>query len=290
MTQSHGLLLFVTWTFFMAFVPVHADEQPDLFSPFQSLLDEFLTEKPVNEASETEERGLVSAFDYASANNNGQALVWLQQQQQQLAAFNPDTLDTRETTTAFWLNAYNFFIIAHILENPVDGKLVDSVWDYGGRFNPFVDNLFQQPLFNVGGKKFSLDNMEKDILLGDNYREKGWKDARIHFAVNCASVSCPALRATIYHADTLDVVLTENTRRAFLTPRHLRFDNDILYLSKVMNWYKTDYENEKGSLRKWVKAYTDPAWHSRIDQADSIRFIDYDWSLNRPENFAELSR
>jgi len=54
-----------------------------------------------------------------------------------------------------------------------------------------VDNVFEREKFVIDGEKYSLNQMEKEILLGQDYAERGWKDARVHFAVNCASVGCP---------------------------------------------------------------------------------------------------
>ncbi|MCC5857132.1 MAG: DUF547 domain-containing protein [Ectothiorhodospiraceae bacterium] len=254
----------------------------DAFSDYQELLDRFLTERALDND------GLVSAFDYRAALADDDTMQLLGRQRERLAAFDASGIGSRETANAFWLNTYNFFMIAHILEERPNGELVDSVWDYGGRINPFRENVFERPLFAVDGRLHSLDDMEKGILLGDTYWERGWAEARVHFAVNCASVGCPPLRADIYTPDNLDDLLTENTRLALNTHYHLRVDGDTLHLSKLFDWYEEDYVREAGSVRDFIRTYADDRVIEAMEGATRIRYIDYDWTLNAPENFPEL--
>ncbi|MGM0768196.1 MAG: DUF547 domain-containing protein [Pseudomonadota bacterium] len=202
--------------------------------------------------------------------------------------FDPGTMDGREESVAFWINAYNYFMLARILTERPDGELVSSVWDYGGRVNPFVDSVFERESFTIGGRDYSLNEIEKGILLGEEYADRGWKDARVHFAVNCASVGCPPLRNKLYTADNLDDLLTENTRRAFSTERHLRVDGDSLYVTELFKWYEEDFTETAGSERAFIEQWADPAVAERATETSSMKFIDYDWTLNSPENFSEL--
>ncbi|MCC5886556.1 MAG: DUF547 domain-containing protein [Gammaproteobacteria bacterium] len=250
------------------------------FAPFQTLLERHLEERDL------EHDGLVTAFDYGAALSQADSSNLLAEQRRLLAGFDAKQISERAEAIAFWLNAYNFFMIAHILENPRRGELIRSVRDYGNLFNPY--RVFRQAMFDVGGQRYSLDDMEKSILLGDEFRERGWKDARVHFAVNCASVGCPPLRKTIYLAGTLDAVLTENTRRALNTSRHLRLEGATLHLTRLFDWYASDYEEEAGSINDYLLQYADDRVREQIKRSERIRFIDYDWTLNAPENFPEF--
>ncbi len=253
-----------------------------LYQPFQELLTRHLEEKDLAED------GLSSAFDYEAALAAGDTRTLLDEQKRLLANFDPAALTTRDEAVAFWLNAYNFFMVAYILENPRRGKLVGSVRDYGNLFNPY--RVFGRDLFDIGGQKYSLDEMEKGILLGADFAVRGWKDARVHFAVNCASVGCPPLREGVYLPSTLDAVLTENTRRALNTPRHLHLDGNTLYLTSLFDWYESDYVDEEGSVRDFIKTYADDHVKAKLDRHQRIRYIDYDWDLNTPANFPEFSQ
>lgn len=252
-----------------------------LYGPYSELLQDYVKEKVL------ESGGLVSAFRYREASSDPRTADLLQRQRAMLSAFDPGMLQEKYEAIAFWLNAYNFFMIAHILDEQPDGEIVESVWDYGGRYNPFQSSIFERKLFSVGERRYSLDEIEKEILLGDEYRRKGWKEARAHFAVNCASVGCPPLRRELYTPGNVDKLMSENTRRALRTDRHMRIKDDAVWLSEIFDWYEKDYIEEAGSVRKFIKMYTDDERHGPIEEA-RIRYISYDWRLNKPSNFSEF--
>ena len=261
-----------------------SDLMKTTYAPYAALLANFLEEKDLPGD------GLVSAFDYRAALSAPDTGELLQQQRELLSDFDTEQLDNRETAIAFWLNAYNFFMIEQILEQRPDGELVESVWDYGGRVNPFRDNIFERELFNVGGQKHSLDGIEKGILLGEQYRQRGWFDARVHFAVNCASVGCPPLRRQLYTPANVDELMSENTRRAFNTPRQLRVEEDRLYLTRLFDWYEEHFVTAAGSIRGFIREYADKELIEAIEATSTIRHINYDWDLNKPANFEEFRK
>ncbi len=247
-----------------------------IYQPYAQLLADFVVEHDLAD------QGLITSFDYRAALNHPDTTERLESQRRRLANFNTDALTKRNSTIAFWINAYNFFMIVHILENLQDGALISSVRDYGILFNPY--RVFRRDLFTIGNRKYSLSEIENDILLGESFNRKGWKDARVHFAVNCASVGCPPLRREPYTGDNIERLLEENTRRALNTPIHLNFKNDILYLTRLFDWYSADFVESAGSVRGFVTEKADESLRPRIEATRDIRFIDYDWNLNSPEN------
>lgn len=261
---------------------VKADASSELYGPYREILEQFVTEKDLAGG------GLVSAFDYAAAMDQEQTLPKLKNQRDALTEFELSGLEGKAESVAFWINAYNFFMLNQILTERPDGELVESVWDYGGRLNPFVDNVFERQKFVIDGEKYSLDQIEKEILLGKDYADRGWKDARVHFAVNCAAVGCPPLRDSLYTADNLESLLAENTRRAFLTHYHLKVEGKTLYVTELFKWYEGDFKEAAGSRQAFIQNWVDAALAERVGETSSMTFIDYDWSLNRPSNFAEL--
>ncbi|PHQ24835.1 DUF547 domain-containing protein [Marinobacter guineae] len=268
----------------LALLPGRAlsESNTGIFQHYQHLLDRHLIEKtqPGN--------GLVSAFDYRSALASEGLKQTLTGQRETLKALNPDTLEGQAESVAFWINAYNFFMLDQILTERPDGELVSSVWDYGGRVNPFIDSVFERRSFVIGGREYSLNDMEKEILLGKEYASKGWKDARVHFAVNCASVGCPPLRDTLYTADNLERLLAENARRAFNTSRHLQVKGETLYVTELFKWYEEDFVEASGSLKAFIEEWADPDVADQVAATSSLEFIDYDWTLNMPDNFPAL--
>lgn len=280
-TMIRVLTMLFALAVIMAATTATADSNRTVFAPFQTLLERHLQEKRLAGG------GLVSAFDYAQALQDPDTRTLLRHQTDALADFDPEGLSGKAETVAFWINAYNAFMVLQILTDQPDGELVSSVWDYGGRVNPFKDNIFQRPLFTVGGTPYSLDQIEKGILLGADFEQKGWKEARVHFAVNCAAVGCPPLRKDLYTADNLESKLTDNTRLALSTPRQLRVDGSTLRLTALFDWYREDFEQEAGSVRQFIRQWAPPEVAAAVSQTDTIDTIDYDWALNRPENFPE---
>lgn len=266
----------ITLIFLLGSLSAHASPIDTAYQQYADLLADFVVEHDLPGD------GLVSSFDYGAALADADTNVRLAEQRRQLAAFDPNTLTNRESATAFWLNAYNFFMIAHILENPRRGDLISSVRDYGNLFNPY--RVFRRDLFDIGGRKYSLSEMENDILLGDDFKALGWKDARVHFAVNCASVGCPPLRDVPYTANNVEALLAENTRRALNTPLNLRIEGDVLYLTSLFDWYENDFVETAGSVRQFIADHADQGVYEAVAATRSVRFIDYDWDLNSPEN------
>ena len=258
---------------------------PDLqqvYAPYQQLLERHLTERRLAQG------GLISAFDYRAALASPESMDLLEQQRQRLAQFDPARLDTRAPALAFWINAYNYFMLDHLLRNPDDGQPVESVRDYGSLINPYA--VFKRKLCDVGGRQYSLQEIELEMLLGQAFAERGWKDARVHFMVNCASVGCPPLRARIYTEKNLEAMLAENTRLALDTPLHLNLDGDTLRVTRLFDWYADDFVEQSGSVRAFIGEYGSQRARKRLRSAEDIEFIDYDWSLNSPENFNPVLR
>ena len=179
---------------------------------------------------------------------------------------------------AFLINSYNAWTVDLILTKYPDLK---SIKDLGSLFSSPWKKKFI-PLF---GEKLSLDDIEHGYIRGP----KGYKEPRIHFAVNCASIGCPALRAEAYRAGSLDSQL-EDAATLFLGDRtRNRFKNGVLEISKIFKWYGDDFGlgwRGLGSLREFLAFYASSFGLSDEEKRQllagniDIRFLDYDWSLN----------
>lgn len=251
-----------------------ADARP--FAEFQALLDRHLREWPLAGG------GLVSAFDYRAALDDPGTRVLLRRQDARLAGFDPASLDRRADALAFWINAYNYFMLAHLLRNPIDGAPAASVRDYGSLIDPFA--LFGRELFVIGDRRYSLREIELDILLGEEFAARGWKDARVHFMVNCASVGCPPLRREVYTAANVERLLAENTRLALATPVQLRVDGATLMVTSLFDWYAGDFVGQSGSVEAFIAEHGGPGARAALEATGALAFIDYDWALNSPDN------
>lgn len=244
------------------------------FDPFQKILDKHLVIQSVGE-------GFQSAFNYTEAIKDKEVGENIKKQIEILSKKDLSVLKTKNEALAFWINSYNFYMIHNILQKGFEsGKLkIKGVKDLGNFFNPY--KVFKKEINQIGGKEMSLDQIEKGTLLGKIYKKKGWKDARIHFAVNCASKGCPPLIAKVYTAVTLDKTLDENIQTALKTPRHLKINGKTLYLTHLFKWYEQDFIEHSGSVKEFIYKYVSKEVQNQVDKTKSIEYIEYDWNLNK---------
>lgn len=179
-----------------------------------------------------------------------------------LAAGHPSELP-RPDALAFWLDAYNALTLRLVL----DHYPVKSIKDIG--------SPWKQKLITVEGRELSLNEIESDVI------RKQWHEPRIHFALNCASVSCPPLRAGAYTGAGLDTQLEEQTR-AFLADSDTNYldAKGKLHLSKIFGWYREDFEGEDGTLVDWLRPYFPALERTEGGKDPKIDIAGYDWSLN----------
>ncbi|MFN0183678.1 MAG: DUF547 domain-containing protein [Aquabacterium sp.] len=185
---------------------------------------------------------------------------------------------TKPQQMAFLINAYNAFTVELILTRFPDLK---SIKDLGA----FLSSPWKPQWIPLLGGKVSLDNIEHDML-----RAKGrYDDPRVHFAVNCASIGCPALREEAFTADRLEAQLDEQARRFFSDRSRNRFANGKLEVSKIFDWFGEDFRSGyKGitSLPQYLARFADQLADAPADreavrsQKLPVSFLDYDWALN----------
>jgi len=182
---------------------------------------------------------------------------------------------------AFLLNAYNAFTVELILGSYPEVK---SIRDLGSVFS----SPWKKRFFSLFGEKQSLDGIEHGLIRG----AKDYDDPRIHFAANCASIGCPALRPEAYLGARLDAQLDDQTRRFLRDRQRNRFDaaTSTLYLSSIFDWYGDDFERSfrgSSSVASFVASYPQelgvgqPVQRRMAAGKFDIEYSKYDWSLNR---------
>ena len=176
---------------------------------------------------------------------------------------------SRPEQMAFLINAYNAFAVEKILARYPDIK---SIWDFGKLFgNPFRDEFFVL----LEGRR-SLDWIEHEVL------RKRYREPRIHYAVNCASVGCPMLREEAYVAARLEAQLEEQARRFLSDRARNRLRDGRLEVSRIFDWFKEDFEPRERYFSSYAALLADGATgQQQIREGRSpLRFLEYDWSLN----------
>ena len=165
---------------------------------------------------------------------------------------------------AYWINAYNAFTIKLV----TDYYPVESIKDIKKGL-PFINSVWDLKFITIEGQEYDLNNIEHGIL------RKEHEEPRIHFAVNCASVSCPILRNEAYTAEKLEAQLADQTR-IFLTSKDKnKISKDHVELSKIFSWFKGDFTKD-GSLIDFINAQG----VVQVNDDAKVDFLEYDWNLN----------
>lgn len=180
----------------------------------------------------------------------------LQKYLDDLAANTPSSEWGRKETMAYWTNAYNAFTIKLIVDNyPIssitkleNGKPWDKKW------------------IKLGDKTYSLNNIENDIL-----RPK-YKDARIHFAVNCAAQSCPPILNKAWTAANLAANFEKQAKAFINNPKFNKISANSIEISKIFEWYAADFGNIIDYLNKYST--------TKISADAKVSYMEYDWALN----------
>ncbi len=183
---------------------------------------------------------------------------------------------TREQQMAFLINAYNGFTVELILTKYPDLK---SIKDLGS----LIQSAWKKKFFQLLGEERHLDWIEHEQL-----RPK-YADPRIHAAVNCASIGCPALLSEAFTAARLDSLMEDGMRRFMGDPTRNRFTNGKAEISSIFKWFKEDFEKGDKGIRRvedLLLRYADqlaiaPADRDKLKTGPvAINYLDYDWSLN----------
>ncbi len=192
---------------------------------------------------------------------------------------------TRDERLAFWINAYNLFTLRAI----VDHYPIRSAWVTLQPRNSIrqISGVWTRLRWQAAGRTVTLDDIEHRILRPE------FKEPRVHFAINCASVSCPPLQGEPYVAAALDGQLDAAARRYFASREGLQIDGTTLRVSSILKWYGEDFvarfAGETSGGRDAVErailgviAAFGPAEAAALARTSSVRiaFLNYNWSLN----------
>ena len=179
---------------------------------------------------------------------------------------------------AFLINVYNAATVELIL---TEYPGLDSIKDLGSLFR----SPFSRKFISLFDEAVSLDHIEHELIRGPD----GFGDPRIHFAVNCASIGCPALSGEVYSGANLEQQLEEATAMFLGDSTRNRIEGNILRVSKIFDWYEEDFEQGwRGteSVSEFVALYAETIGLSADITARlqgngfRVRYLRYDWNLN----------
>ncbi len=232
------------------------------YSPYARVLAQFVTPQ--------------GNVRYAALKRNpGDLKAFLEQLAVASPENRPELFPTDDHKIAYWINAYNAFVLNDVIDDyPIESVVsLRTLW--GALF-------FKRSKHLAGGQDYSLDDIEHGILRGK------FNEPRIHFAVNCASASCPVLRAEPYRGDILDRQLDDQARNFCAQQENVWMRGDVLFLSAIFDWYRQDFLKalrqqgvEKPTLVHYVVQYLPEEVVREIrGKNPRVEFYEYDWALN----------
>jgi len=181
----------------------------------------------------------------------------------QLSQSPPGTNWSDEEKIAYWINAYNAFTVKLIIDHyPL--KSIKNISDG----LPMINSPWDIKFFKIGKTDFDLNTIEHEIL------RKQFDEPRIHFAINCASFSCPVLRNEAFTADRLNEQLEDQATSFINNPDKNSINSSETKLSKIFSWFESDF-TKKESLIDFIKKYA-----PTINQENKIEHLEYLWNLN----------
>jgi hypothetical protein len=229
-------------------------------------------------------------IDYGKLRDSQEYAMYKKEFSPQLYKVDLQAFQSEKQKIAFWLNVYNALVIDAVIAYGVKTSVTEGFLG--------IVRFFRKAAYNIGGLRFSLEDIEHGVLRAnrgnpfvpgpqfsstDNriYSVLDRVDPRIHFALNCASRSCPPI--SVYQEDGLDAQLDLAARNFLDQEVHLDKDAGALYISALFKWFDRDFGRRTGIL-KFLHAYLPKderhEWLHEQGIVSKIKYLPYDWALN----------
>jgi hypothetical protein len=247
-----SLIIFFILSFCKTYGQTTGEEIEDIHRPYDILLQLYVSG---------------TSFDYDRMWRNEEDLERLSDYIDTLENITPSDLPEKEAL-AYWINLYN----AATLESVFKHYPIESIKDIGGFLKK---SPWNRKVVKVAGRELALNEIENDII------RKQFNDARIHLALNCASIGCPPLRNRAYLGDKLDEQLDEACNFALNDERWVKITDQEIRVSKIFDWYKDDFKAYAGSVREFIAKYRETDREAIMDDNRQLEYMDYNWDLNK---------
>ena len=176
----------------------------------------------------------------------------------------------RNEQMAYWINLYNALTVRVVL----DHYPVASITKIDISPGLFSRGPWDAELLRIEGQEVSLNDVEHRIL------RPIWKDPRVHYAVNCASIGCPNLQNRAYTGENLEVLLEKGAREYINHPRGVSFAGEKLVLSSIYDWFQEDFDGSEEGVLHHLHRYAAPELAAELENYSGRISYEYDWSLN----------
>ncbi|MBI3993493.1 MAG: DUF547 domain-containing protein [Candidatus Lambdaproteobacteria bacterium] len=186
-----------------------------------------------------------------------------------LQAHRPSAL-TRPAQLAYWINLYNALTVHVVLQHPGAASIREIDISPGW----FSIGPWDAKLATVEGERLSLNDIEHRIL------RPIWRDPRIHYAVNCASLGCPNLAPVAYTPENTERLLEQGARDYVNHARGAAFQGERLRVSSIYDWFQADFGGDEAGVIQHLLRYTEPPLAARLQGYAGRLSYGYDWKLN----------
>ncbi len=183
---------------------------------------------------------------------------------------------SRDDQFAYWINLYNINVVGVVVDHYPIASIKDLSTD------PIIRlNVFKKDSVQTKKGPMSLNGIENDKI------REGFKDPRIHFAINCAAKSCPPIRTEPYEGAKIKEQLDDQVRKFLDGPHGARIEKSggeaVVHVTKIMDWFGDDFKKWAGGQIAFLKRHVSGDRRKQLDAAGNqveLKFDDYDWKLN----------
>ncbi len=174
---------------------------------------------------------------------------------------NPSQFSSREASLAYYINAYNALAMFNVVDSGIPRSLAGLQ----------KLRFFWVKKFTIGGRSMSLYALENDVI-------RPMRDERVHFALNCMSVSCPRLPRKPFTSANLDRELADAAQLFFSEKRNLTISSDArqVKVSEILKFYREDFLRTSPDLTAYINRHLG----AKIPEGYKVDFVDYDWRIN----------
>jgi hypothetical protein len=253
-------IIFLSTLFFLSYNITYSQSVDDQHSLFTQILQDNVS------------NGLVK---YSKIKDDGRLDKYIEQ----LENTNPQKIVNEKNRLAFWINVYNAFTLKFIIDEYPMESINDLYW--GGLYlgSLLGITIWDEEKIVINGTELSLNNIEHDII------RKKFNEERIHFALVCASISCPPLHNEAYEGYKLDRQLCGQAKLFFndVTKNKFATKTRTAYLSKILSWYENDFGENEQEILNYVAQFINKDIAEDIKTNLSkwnIKYLPYNWDLN----------
>ncbi len=273
----------VTIVALLAISPAHGGLLENLFAPKAELWDRWTAHDPA--ATTQIDHSVWDKFlkAYVSEHSDGvNRVAYARVTETDRAALTKYIADLKRTPIsrydrdeqlAYWINLYNILTVKVIL----DYYPVDTIRDINISPGLFSFGPWDKKLISIEDEHLSLNDIEHRIL------RPIWRDPRVHYSVNCASIGCPNLQRIAFTAANAETLLDAAAREYVNHPRGARIENGRLIVSSIYDWFEEDFVDGDGSVVEHLERYAGPDLAAKLTNTKQVTGSEYDWALNEAE-------